>query len=148
MEFRKAYSARVLGQRLSVIRRHGLYDPDWCLAKVTEGPGRGQLDQIIRTEFARAGFNCLFDATVVLKIDAPGLLARFEEIGHAERLVLRLLPPAPRKWVYAPQDRVVLEGPGEDPERPDPYWWASDAKQPPKEPQNPPTGPRKFWSGL
>ncbi|MFI5640313.1 hypothetical protein ACIA8H_23300 [Streptomyces goshikiensis] len=98
MEFQAAHSADVLGPRMASIRRHGLYDPDWCLASVTEGEGRRQLDRVIRAEFARPGLvNSLWHWTVILKFDAQALMDRFIEIGHADRVALKLLPAAPRR---------------------------------------------------
>ncbi|PWK67194.1 hypothetical protein BCL76_10999 [Streptomyces sp. CG 926] len=96
MEFFKAHAGAELGYRWSMIRRHGLYDPDWCLAKVTDGYGHGQLDQLLRAEFARPGFNCVLEWTVIFKFDAQAVIDRFIEIGHGERVALKLLPPAPR----------------------------------------------------
>ncbi|WP_060176887.1 hypothetical protein [Streptomyces sp. IMTB 1903] len=97
MEFWNAPTAATIGPiRWQAITRHGLYDPDWCMAKVTDGPGHRQLDRIIRDDFARPGFNCLWEWTVIFKFDAQELADRFTEIGHADRLVFRLLPPAPK----------------------------------------------------
>ncbi|MEV6531017.1 hypothetical protein AB0M86_15675 [Streptomyces sp. NPDC051639] len=95
-EFWTAHPTSRLGDRWAALRRHELFDPEWCLAKVTDGKGRRQLDQLLRDEFARAGFNTVFEYTVVAKDNAGRVAQRFTEIGHADRLVLRLLPRAPR----------------------------------------------------
>ncbi|CAM5548795.1 hypothetical protein I6J39_26405 [Streptomyces californicus] len=96
MEFWTAHPIATLGDRWTVLRRHELFNPEWCLAKVTDGRGRRQLDQLLRDEFARPGFNSVFEYTVVAKEDAGRVAQRFAEIGHADRLILRLLPDAPR----------------------------------------------------
>ncbi|GHD56030.1 hypothetical protein GCM10010336_00900 [Streptomyces goshikiensis] len=96
MKFLRAHSAAVLGPRRASIRTHGLYDPDWCLASITEGPGCGQLDQLLRTEFARPGFNCMWHWTVIPKSNAAAVADRFAEIGYGGRVVFKLLPPAPK----------------------------------------------------
>ncbi|MER6190569.1 hypothetical protein [Streptomyces cyaneofuscatus] len=96
IEFWTAHPKARLGERWVALRRHRLFDPEWCLAKVTDGQGRRQLDQLLRDEFARPGFNSVFEYTVVAKEDAGGVAQRFAEIGHADRLILRLLPEAPR----------------------------------------------------
>ncbi|MFH9239202.1 hypothetical protein ACH4KO_00530 [Streptomyces anulatus] len=96
IEFWNAHPKARLGERWVALRRHELFDPEWCLAKVTDGRGRRQLDQLLRDEFARPGFNSVFEYTVVAKEDAGGVAQRFAEIGQADRLILRLLPEAPR----------------------------------------------------
>ncbi|MFE3862070.1 hypothetical protein ACFXPT_16750 [Streptomyces goshikiensis] len=116
MEFLKAHEVAELGRdRLPVLRRHGLFDPDWCLVRVTGGYGQGQLERLMRAEFARPGFNCVLEWTVISKSDAQAVIDRFAEIGYADRVALKLLPPKPQQA----EARTVVALPF-DPEPPKP----------------------------
>ncbi|MFC7790972.1 hypothetical protein [Streptomyces cinereoruber] len=124
VEFEAAHTAKQLGpERLTLISRHELYDPDWCLVKVSEGRMAFTLEQVLRTEYARTGLvNTLFDWTVIAKCDAPLLAERFGD--RADRLVFRLLPEWPQ-WRADAAVAVPLEGPWRPPVALPVHWWAT-----------------------
>ncbi|AVH95240.1 hypothetical protein C5L38_09270 [Streptomyces sp. WAC00288] len=129
IEFQEAHSAKTLGPvRLDVIRRHELYDPDWCLVKISEGRMAFSLEKIVREEFARTGLvNTLFDWTVIAKCDAPLLVDRVGD-RWSDRLVFRLLPPWPQ-WLCDEIVAVPLEGPWRPPAVLPAAWWATDGTE-------------------